>query len=102
VQTWKFQFWLNEFLATGYRARGGEPLALTAEGPTRDAAIAELKKQLQARLQNGAEIVSLDVGCKSNPFSEFVDMFQDDPLIDDWKRAMADYRRKIDDNPGLP
>ena len=45
----------------GYRARGGEPLALTAEGPTRDAALAELIKQLQARLQSGAEIVPVEV-----------------------------------------
>jgi hypothetical protein len=86
----------------GYRARGGEPVALTAEGPTRDAAIAELRKQLQARLQSGAEIVPLELADQSHPLAEFIGMFRDDPLIAEWKQAMAEYRDKIDKNPELP
>jgi hypothetical protein len=85
----------------GYRARGGEPLPLTAEGPTREAALAQLKEQLQARLQGGAEMVSLEL-TPTSPFAEFVGMFKDDPLVEDWKQAMADYRRQIDQDPELP
>jgi hypothetical protein len=84
------------------RARGGEPLALTAEGPTREAAIAELKKQLQTRLQCGAEIVPIELADQSHSLAEFVGMFRDDPLIAEWKQAMAEYREKVDKNPELP
>jgi hypothetical protein len=86
----------------GYRARGGEPLPLTAEGPTRDAALASLKEQFEARLGNGAEMVPLEVGVQPHPLAEFVGMFKDDPLLPRWKRAMADYRSKIDREPDLP
>ena len=86
----------------GYRARGGEPLALTAEGPTREAALARLKEQLQTRLQNGAEIVPLELVAEPHPLPEFVGIFKDDPMLDEWKRAMANYRRKIDEKPDLP
>ena len=86
----------------GYRARGGEPLGLTAEGPTRELALARLKEQLQARLRSGAQIVSLEVIAESHPLAEFVGIFKDDPMLDEWKQAMADYRRKIDENPDLP
>ena len=93
---------VERIAGNGYRARGGEPLPLTGEGPTREAAIAELKKQLQLRLQSGAEIVPIELGDQRHPLVEFVGMFRDDPLIEDWKQAMAEYRRKIDQNPELP
>jgi predicted nucleic acid-binding protein len=35
----------------GYRARGGEPLPLVVEAPTREEALAKLKEQLQAQLR---------------------------------------------------
>ena len=34
----------------GYRSRGGEPFALSAEGETREEVMAKLREQLQARL----------------------------------------------------
>ena len=43
----------------GYRARGAEPLGFVAEGPTRETALAKLKELVQARLRQGAEIVSI-------------------------------------------
>ena len=86
----------------GYRASGAEPFALAAEGPTRDAALASLKEQLEARFRNGAEVVSLEVGNLPHPLAEFVGMFKDDPLLEQWKRAMADYRRKIDRDADRP
>ncbi len=76
--------------------RGGEPLALTGEGSTREAALANLKEQLQARLQSGAELVPLEVVPAPHPLAEFVGMFKDEPLLEPWKQAMAAYRRKID------
>jgi hypothetical protein len=52
---------IEPIAGNGYRARGGEPLALAVEAPTREGALAKLKEQLQARLRNGAEIVPLEL-----------------------------------------
>jgi hypothetical protein len=93
---------IEPIAGNGYRARGGEPLALTADGPTREAALAKLKKQLEARLRSGAEILPLEVFAGPHPLAEFVGMFKDDRGIEDWKQAMAAYRRKIDAKPHLP
>jgi hypothetical protein len=86
----------------GYRARGAEPFALIAEGPTREAALTKLKELLHSRLRNGAEIVTMDLSQEPHPLAEFVGMFKDDPLIEDWKKDVAEYRRKIDEEPDLP
>jgi hypothetical protein len=93
---------IEPIAGNGYRARGGEPLPLSADGPTREAALAKLKEQLEARLGAGAEIVPLEVSAGPHPLAEFVGMFKDDPRIEGWKRSMATYRRKMDQKPNLP
>ena len=93
---------IEPIAGNGYRARGGEPLAVVVEAPTREEALVKLKEALQARLRNGAEIVPLELTPATHPLAKFVGMFKDDPLIDDWKKSMAEYRRKIDQHPDLP
>jgi hypothetical protein len=90
---------IEPIAGNGYRATGGPPLAVTVEAPTRDEALAKLKEQLQARLSNGAEIVTLDLAPAKHPWMEFAGMFKGDPLIEEWKQSMAEYRRKIDEDP---
>jgi len=87
-----------------FRATSGEPLPASVEARTREAAVAKLKKEVGKRLQNGAELVSIDVGApvKSNPWTDFAGMFQDDPWIEDWKRSIAEYRRQKDAEPHGP
>src|SRR5262249_21211737 len=85
----------------GFRATSGEPLPLSVEAPTREAAVAKLKKRLSKRLRSGAELISVELATPSeqNPWVEFAGMFKDDPLIEDWKRSMAEYRRQKDAEP---
>ena len=85
----------------GYRASSGEPLALSVEAPTREAALAKLKKKLDKRLEKGAELVSVEVGAspKENPWVKYAGMFKDDPLFEDWQRSIAEYRREVDEDP---
>jgi hypothetical protein len=90
---------IEPIAGNGYRATGGPPLALVVEASTREEALAKLKEQFQARLRNGAEIVPLDLASPQHPWMEFAGMFKDDPLLEEWKQAMADYRRKIDEDP---
>lgn len=86
----------------GYRATSGPPLAVSAEAPTREAALAELEKVLRARLPKGAEVVQVDLGATTHPLAKFVGMFKDDPLIKQWKKSVAEYRRQIDKDTDRP
>ncbi len=93
---------LEPIAGNGYRARGGEPLAVVVEAPTREEALAKLREQLQTRLRNGAEIVPLELTPTTHPLAKFVGMFKDDPLLKHWKKSMAEYRRQIDRDTDRP
>lgn len=81
----------------GYRATGGEPFALVAEGPTRDDAVRNLRSLIENKVSAGAEIVTLDIPMAGHPWLPFAGMFRDDPLVEEWKQAMAERRRQADD-----
>lgn len=87
--------------SNGYRARGGEPLAITAEGGTQEEALANLKKKLHARLRRGV-VVPFELPAQAHPLAEFVGMFKDDPLIQDWKRSMKAHRKNRDKDADRP
>jgi hypothetical protein len=82
----------------GYRARGAEPFALSARGATREEALRKLREKIQARLKK-VELVGLEIGPEVNPWVEFAGMFKDDPMLDDWKKAIAEYRKQVDEDP---
>lgn len=83
----------------GFRARGAEPFALTGRGATKEEALRKLSEKIQARLKRGVEVVGLEVQSNANPWVEFAGMFKNDPFIDEWKQAMADYREQVDNDP---
>jgi hypothetical protein len=87
---------------SGYRARSAEPFGISAEGPTREAALASLQKELEARLRSGAEIVTLQVGIEANPWVEFAGMFKDDPDFKEVVEIIAENRRAMDGDPDVP
>lgn len=83
----------------GFRARSGEPIPLTVEAPTREEALARLRKQLQARLKNGAELVAVEPAPEpppENPWVKFAGMFKDNPMFDEVLEIMAENRQKDD------
>lgn len=88
----------------GFRSRGGEPFALSAEGATREEVLAKLQQQLQARLQGGTQVATLEVTQPpaANPWVEFAGMFKDDPYFDSWQDAIAENRRRADADPEVP
>jgi hypothetical protein len=81
----------------GYRAKGGEPFAVTAEGATRDDALQKLRAIIEGKIAAGAEIVTLDVPFPEHPWLPFAGMFRDDPLVEEWKETMAELRRQADE-----
>jgi hypothetical protein len=81
----------------GYRAIGGEPFSLVAEGATRDDAVRNLRSLIEDKVSAGAEIVTLDIPGTAHPWRLFAGMFRDDPLVEEWKQTMAELRRQTDD-----
>ena len=80
----------------GYRARGGEPFALEAEGPTKEEALRKLRELIASRIEAGAELVPLNVPAGENPWVSFAGMFKEDPLFDKWQVAIAERREGSD------
>ena len=45
----------------------------------------------------------IEVSPEPHPWMEFAGMYDpNDPVIQDWKRSVAEYRRKKDEHPELP
>lgn len=95
---------IEPVVGNGYRSRGGEPFALSAEGTTREEVLAKLRAQLQGQLRAGAELLFLDmpVPQDANPWVDGAGMFKDDPYFDQWQQAIAENRRKLDEDPEIP
>jgi len=95
---------IEQVAGNGFRSRGGEPFDLSAEGKTAGEVRVRLQEQLEARLRAGAAIVSLDVTEQhlANPWIEFAGMFKDDPYFEEWQKAIAENRRKIDGDLDIP
>jgi len=87
--------------ATGFRARSGEPLPLSAEGATREEALGKLKQLMESKLQNGSEMVTLQLGAADNPWLRGAGIFANDPQFEEWKAIMEENRRKADEEEGI-
>ena len=86
----------------GFRAHGGEPLALSADGETQEEALANLKEKMAGKLSKGGVLVSFELPAEPHPLAGFVGIFKDDPWINDWKKSVKSYRKKRDKDTGTP
>jgi predicted RNase H-like HicB family nuclease len=83
----------------GFRATGGPPFEVTAQGTTREEALARLREAIDQRMVEGSVLVPLEIGTtEENPWDAVAGMFRDDPLFDEWQEAIAEYRRKVDED----
>jgi len=85
-----------------YRATGSEPFVGSVEAETPDAALAKMKQLIDDRIAHGARIALLDLPSGTNPWLDMAGIFLDDPLFDEWQRAIADYRREVNKSPDAP
>ncbi len=83
--------------SNGYRARSSEPFAVSVRGATREEALAKLRDKILGRLGGDAEVVGLEFP-EPHPWKKYAGMFRDDPLFDDWQKAIAEYRRKVNED----
>jgi hypothetical protein len=88
----------------GFRARSVESVALEAHGATADEAVVNLRALLAARMTASRVVVAEDVaGTSENPWLKLAGTHQDDdPMIRDWEKNIADYRREIDEDANVP
>jgi hypothetical protein len=86
----------------GYRASCGPPLAVSAEGATRNEAVDKLQLLLRDRLSNGVEIIVAEVPARvvDNPWVKFAGMFKGDPMFAEVLEIVKENRRKDDEDPG--
>ena len=81
----------------GFRASSGGLWDMEIEAPTRDEAIQRLRELIDRRLDAGAEVFEVEIRAGAHPLARFAGMFKDDPLLQPWKDAMAEYRRQSED-----
>src|SRR5262249_53314673 len=82
-----------------YRARVGEPFALTAEGATRDETLRHLRELIDLKMHSGAELTSLEIPGE-NPWLRMCGIYDpDDPMVQEWLEIIAENRRKMDEEP---
>ena len=82
----------------GFRARAGEPFDLSAEGPTKAAAIQELQHAARGRLASGAEVVPMELN-GGNPWNDLAGFLPDDQMTRQWLDALDENRRKANGSP---
>ena len=80
----------------GYRASIRSPIEITVEAESKDEAIRQLQEGLRTRLAGGAEIVNVEATGDPNPWIECAGDLADNPLLEDWKRAIQEYRDQVD------
>jgi hypothetical protein len=89
----------------GYRAKSGEPLALSAEGSTRDEALQKLWGLVDERLHEGAQLASFEIPAAAgeNPWLRMAGIYDpNDPIVQEWLEIMAENRREMDEDPDVP
>ena len=91
---------LIERIEGGYRARAGEPFALSAEGRTKREAYQQLQGLIFDRLTDGADLVALEVPL-AHPYAMLSGTPRtDDPFLKELREAIEENRRREDaENP---
>jgi len=86
----------------GFRAQSVPPFAAVAEGSTREEAVSKVKAELNLQVEQGKEVVMVEIGTKSdNPWLKMAGWLKDDPLFDEWQAAIKENRRQRDIEDGI-
>jgi hypothetical protein len=92
---------IEQVNGSGYRATGagGLSVGLTAEGTTAKEAVERLAEQVQSRITAGAKMTQVTVSSGEGPWMQDAGYLRDELLYDEWRDAMEEYRRKLDEDP---
>jgi predicted RNase H-like HicB family nuclease len=79
-----------------YRARAGEPFALSAEGKTKAEAMQRIRELITGRIREGAELLALTIAPAALPFPAD-ERYKTDPWFEEFMEAIAENRRREDE-----
>lgn len=82
----------------GFRATSSSPLALTADGPTADAAVAAVQAQYAARLAAGGEVRVVTL-TQVNELLAAAERMRANPLFEEYEAAIQEWRREFNAVP---
>jgi predicted RNase H-like HicB family nuclease len=82
-----------------FRASAVEPLAMSAEGQTREEALENLKKRIQEQIAQGAELVFLNIPLPRCTFPTTKPAWPDDEITQWWLEGIEEYRRQANSTP---
>lgn len=101
----------------GYVAMAGPPFGWSAEGATAEEAVDRLRAEVAKHSANGARLTTLEwpdawVSPAANgsggeppgahPLLKYVGTWDpNDPMIQEWMKAIEEYRRQIDNDPNV-
>ena len=83
---------------SGYRAKSGEPLELSAEGATKEEAFRQLQRLASSKLAGNVEIVPMEVRT-GNPWVDLAGFLPDDRLTSEWMEILRENRRLANESP---
>jgi hypothetical protein len=85
-----------------FRAYVSSPFQAIGEGKTQDEAVSKVHEQLQNEIKAGKQIVMVDVPAKEeNPWMAIAGSLKDNPLLEEWKEAMEEFRHQCDIEAGI-
>lgn len=85
----------------GFRAASAAPFTVSAEGTTREEAVAKVRTELNKQLEQG-NVVLIEVGpALENPWLKMAGSLKDDPVVNEWRVAVEEYRRERDIEAGI-
>ena len=88
---------LIEPTVTGFRASGGVPFAVSAEGMTENDAIDHLRDEIRSRMSAGAKLVSVEVEASESPWLAMAGMFPESSQhVQEWLKIMEERRQQDD------
>jgi hypothetical protein len=88
---------IQPVVGNGYRAWCGDPLPASAEGATREEALANLRQAIEDRVRDGVQVVRLRVDAvRLLPTSP---VWPDDDITRDWLAGIAAARQAADQKP---
>ena len=86
----------------GFRAESASPFTAVAEGSTREEAVSKVRAELNKQLEQGKEVVMVEVGTNAeNPWLKMAGRLKDNPLFDEWRAEVEAYRRQCDIEAGV-
>lgn len=85
----------------GFRAETAPPFTAMAEGSTREEAVEKVRDELNKQLEQG-KVVMIEVGLNTeNPWLKMAGTLKDNPIVDEWRAAVEEYRRQRDIEDGI-